>query len=53
MEQSSRTLQSTDDRLILLRRELELLKEGSLAWYKCQEEINSITAQRFLNYVNT
>mgnify|MGYP001045137285 CR=1 FL=1 len=52
MEQSSRTLQSTDDRLLLLVEQQKTTKEGSASWYECQAEINQLIAEKFLQYVN-
>jgi hypothetical protein len=52
VEQSSRTLQPTDDRLLLLIEQQKQTKEGSTAWYAYQAQINQIIAENFLHYVN-
>ena len=53
MEQSTRDLQSTDDRLLLLMQKQKMLREGSIDWYNCQSVINHIIAQRYLKYLNS
>lgn len=52
MEQSSGTVQLSDDRLLLLIEQQKQTKEGSSAWYAYQEQINQIIAENFLQYVN-
>lgn len=44
--------QSTNDRLVLLREEQNLLSEGSKGWTRLQKRIDEIVAQNFLEYVN-
>lgn len=53
MEQSTRNLQSTDDRLLFLTEQQKTLREGSIDWHNCQSAINHIIAQRFLKYLNS
>ena len=52
MDQSNRTCQSTNDKLLLLRREQEQYGEGSSHWTLLEEQINQIIAQNYLEYVN-
>jgi len=52
MEQSFRTVQQTDNRLLLLVEQQKQTKEGSSAWYAYQEQINQTIAENFLKYVN-
>jgi hypothetical protein len=56
MGQSPRTMQSTDDRSVVLNRLIEQqkqTKEGSAAWYSCQQEINQVIAERYLQMLNS
>lgn len=53
MEQRSRTLQSTDNRLLLLKQEQTQYAEGSAKWHNLQAKIDQIVAQRLLEYVNS
>lgn len=52
MEQSIRSLQPTNDRLLLLKREQEEYGEGTSHWAILQEKINQIIAQNYLEYLN-
>lgn len=55
MDQSNRSLQSTDDKRLLLdklRQDQKLTKEGSNDWDTLQKLIDHIVAQNLLEYVN-
>lgn len=52
MAESNRSLQSTNDKLVLLRKEQEQYGEGTANWAYVQEKINQIIAQNLLEYVN-
>jgi len=52
MDTCSGTLQTTDDRLLLLVNQQKETKEGSPAWFSIQAEINQIIAENFLRFVN-
>ena len=52
MEQSNRSLQSADDKLVLLRKEQEKFAEGSFEFAELEVKINQIIAQNLLEYVN-
>jgi len=52
MEKGSRSLQSTNDKLLSLRQEQEQYTEGSKQWTYLQENINQIVAQNYSEYVN-
>ena len=54
MEQSTRTLQPTDHRLLLLdlKATQKGCKEGTSKWIVLQSKIDEIVAQNYLHYVN-
>jgi hypothetical protein len=54
MGQSSRTLQPTDNRLLLLdlKATQKECKEGTRKWIVLQSKIDEIVAQNYLHYVN-
>lgn len=52
MDQSTRTLRSTNNRLVLLKQEQEKYHEGSKNWSYYQSLMNQIIAQNYLEYVN-
>ena len=52
MGKSTGTEQSTDDRLLLLKKEQENFHEGSFEWADIQAKIDQIVAENFLQYVN-
>ena len=52
MEQSTRLVQSTNDRLLLLKKEQEKYHEGSFEWADIQAKVDQIVAQNYLEYVN-
>jgi len=44
--------QSTDDQLLLLKRNQENVPEGSKEWRLLEQQINQIVAQNYLRYLN-
>ena len=52
MDTSTRTQQSTNDKLLFLRQEQEKYHEGSKNWSYYQSLMNQIIAQNYLEYVN-
>lgn len=52
MAESIRIEQSTDDRLLHLRKELEKYHEGSFEYVDIQRKIDRIVAEKYLQYVN-
>ena len=55
MGESGRPMQQTNNQQVLLenlRLEQSKTKERSVAWYRYQEQINHIIANRYLEYVN-
>lgn len=52
MEQSNRNVQSTDDKLVLLRQEQAQYTEGTHNWCWLEQQINQVIAQNLLEYVN-
>lgn len=52
MAKSNGTKQSSNDQLLLLRKEQNQIREGSLKWVELQDKINQIIAEKFLQYVN-
>lgn len=55
MDESNRSLRSTDDKQLLLKEykvRQRLFKEGSGEWMHFQRKIDQIVAERYLEYVN-
>lgn len=52
MDQSVRSVQQTDDQLLLLKKQQEQYHEGSFEWADIQSKMDQIIAENYLRYVN-
>jgi len=52
VEEGIRTQQSSNDRLVFLKKEQAQYHEGSFEWADIQEKMNQIIAENYLRYLN-
>lgn len=55
MEQGYTNVRESNDKSFLLKdisQEQKMHREHSPAWYSCQEKINQLVAERYLQYLN-